>query len=383
MKSVLIKRAITFLGVLPLLISCSSNEPQNTIRSKLIKEYQIIKDDYYQQFIVRNNITNDKEFLDYVGLESIYETDYPNAYRKITKDSLLLNRQYAKFDDAYLVDFLVNDWIGSGTNFARTSMPLRKRVNPKKWPESHYYYLQVGDYSIFTSEILPPVLWKDGVIYSMNDAYEKGYITDEFLSSLVENEQNLIILNNLDYKFVQIEHTFEEYDYCLPDFINGKSGSYTLPKMEVKNNSITKRIKEDFYKQRFVKKNFFDDREYCGFYVPRMIDESSVDLDIVCKLNSDVYAFTPSVNGHGFLGFAHFATKKCFADGSVLYYYGSVEPEIWKNGVVYHVDEAIEKGIVSTSVLCDKWNNWDHEDRFRVTNWSPKYLKNPLVEQKL
>lgn len=128
-----------------------------------------IKLDYYQQEFIDKMIDRDSKFV-----EAHYETFsdettpiYP--CRLISINSLYLMNFFGVIDGAYFVSFDVN---GQAPTYSG-------------WAMFTFQCHSLGKYQLFTQTRVPPVFWKDGRIYSIEDALALGVVSEKSLDEAV------------------------------------------------------------------------------------------------------------------------------------------------------------------------------------------------------
>lgn len=150
--------------------SASENPPWHFDGDKFVDEadrnvllpapFDQIKKDYYQQVFIDEGYDTDMEyFLDHpfeFGCPSLV----PNRYVSI--NSFQLSSFYGVFDGAYLVAFAINGLSGSdGGPFGSIGVTFYGPVRWGCYPRTHPYF------------------WKDGIIYSLDQAYQNDLVSAE------------------------------------------------------------------------------------------------------------------------------------------------------------------------------------------------------------
>ena len=324
------KKLLLFSLLVPVicLSSCQSENDDYYVngdskyeKRELIEPYKTIKEDYYQQAIVNNSITDDaylvKEYL------PIADTHIDSFIRYVTRDSILLYGIYDIYEGAYICDFLVNyntiGWFGQ--------------------PKKPIFTVNGVGYYIGT-QYVEPAVWKNGVIYNMQGAVDNEIIPLELVEELFGeykfNERFKIVEGNL---LTEFRNNLPPYKY--EPTINRNVN------IECVDNPNAEKLKKAFYKQMFYDKQIVDDRDYNNYYIPRLIEPRSILLYSSYKINYDKYFLSFMVNGFGLMGGK--SNFYCKIGEHILNY--PYDWFVYSSGKIYKLDDAFNKKIFGVKDL--------------------------------
>ena len=156
----------TILAGTPLVSSCSNNDSDSRPLQvdidtiiQLPDPFLRIKNDYYHQLFEQKSIKYESQ-ANYDGFRTrTAKYDYP-----INSNSLYIYDFYGVFDGYYCVDFLIN---GSGAAI---------------WNTVVNYSVKGMEFSTFN--YFPPVFWKDGIIYQLDEMNDKEVDLSSLASAL-------------------------------------------------------------------------------------------------------------------------------------------------------------------------------------------------------
>ncbi len=310
------------------LVACNSSKTFNVKTTKLQEPFQTIKEEYYQQFFYDKGITT-------FG----YEDEEQTIKRPLTINSFYVYRLYGVFDGAYMVDFIINNYGWCGW-FMLGSFEVNN--------ETFYSFSQNE-----------PIIWKDHVVYSMQEAVDKNVITMDDLRSY----------SLADVK--SIETLQQEYIYNLPSFDGKKNDNFEVIN-RINEDRNYSRIKTDYYNQYFVNNNITTDHEFCEYYEARKVNENSIALYRYYGQFDGAYLVSMMVNGHH-NRYNYYSFNKIEHDDESVYFVDTNEPIVWKDGHIYTLINALSNNVISYDNVMSLLGYSNQITGELIETWSPEY----------
>ena len=313
---------ITFVG----LVGCNSSKSFDVKTTKLQEPFQSIKEDYYQQFFYDKGITT-------FG----YEDEM--IKRPLTINSFYLYTLYGVFNDAYMVDFIINNygWVG--------------------WNLSGSYEVNNERFTCYS--LNEPIIWKNHRVYSMQEAVDQNLLTMDDLRNY----------NLLDARGVEtLDH---EYYYNLPTFDGKKNDDIEIIN-RINEDKNFSQIKLDYYNQHFVMNGITDDHEFNEYYEPRKVNENSIALYRYYGQFNGAYLVSMMVNGHHNYR-DYYGIYKVKHNDKIAAFIDANEPIVWKDGTIYSIQVALDNNLINCDDIMSKiaFNNQISGEV--IESWSPKY----------